>query len=898
MKALLKIIKNKNNIHHLRSIYFGSLLLSLLLSTPLFAQTPAYIHYTLEDGLPSMQVYNILQDSKGYIWIATSLGVCQFDGTTFHTYTTAQGLPNNNILYLEEDPDQAIWIQTAQGQTARIQGEEVEVKATSIFGDRTVRSGDIAIDYAQSLLYFRDSLEQQLLPKQKSYFKQPISCRFDEDTRHIWLGTWGGGAFYCRNFQTDSLVVASYLADKTITDIQVDSEGNTWFATLGEGVYLLTNRYVRSYTVNNGLAHNEIHSLQIDKKGHIWAGSSKGTLAHIGSDTLINHDVGSGFNAYNRIHDIYLDDQENQWLSMDEGLLVRKPASQKQFLVYLNACKKVIPSTKDRYWIATYTQPVELDIFQGVEVNRIPVQQINSLCEAGTAALWLATNNGLYYYANDTAFYWGKKENILSKRINELTLDKEGRLWMAMDGYGVVVKKGKLLLQIHTEHGLPSDICQAIHVADNGTVWVATNKGLGKIQLNEMEPASLSIHTYTYLDGLASNHVNDVLVENEQVWVATHKGLSVFKEGELNTKRLPPPIYLKGLQIQNEDTTLQKKYVLDYDQNNLKIHYIGLSYKTDGNIRYYYQMEGVDTTWQTTTASSMQYSTLAPGDYTFRVKAIDKAGVMSKQTASVQFHIHQPYWERTWYQVLLGVLALGVISLLAYLIIQYFKNRNEIRRRLVESEQMALRAQMNPHFIFNSLNSIQYFITENDKKSANLYLSTFSTLIRKVLDHSSQSFISLEDELEYLHLYLSIEALRFRDKFNYQIKVPNTIDIDEIMIPPMLIQPYIENAIQHGLLQKKVGERELLIEFDLKEEELLICTVADNGIGRAKAQALKAGRPRNEHQGIGTTNPKARLEILNQLHKAKIQVHFTDLKDTDGTANGTKVEINIPVFYG
>ncbi len=867
------------------------------MQAPLFAQTPAYIHYTLEDGLPSMQVYNILQDSKGFIWLATSLGVSQFDGIEFTTYTTAQGLPNNNILYLEEDAEQSIWIQTTQGQTARIRDGQVKVKSTRIFGDQLVRSGDIVIDYAQSLLYFRDSLEQQLLPNQKTYFKQPISCRFDENPQHVWLGTWGGGAFYCRNFQTDSLIVEQYLADKTITDIQVDTEGNTWFATLGEGVFLLTNRYVHNYNPSNGLAHFEIHSLHVDDKGTIWAGSSKGNLSKLTPDTILNYEVGAGFNAYNRIHDIYMDNNQNQWLSMDEGLMVRKLHTGEQFLVYLNACKKVIPSSQDRFWIATYAQAVELDVFEGVEVNQIPVPLVNSLCKDASNTLWLGTNEGLYFYTQDTAYYWGKKEEVLSKRINELDIDKQGRLWMATDGYGVVVKKGNLLLQINKEQGLASNICQAIHVAADGAVWVASNKGLNKLLLDEMNPNSLKVQTYTYLDGLASNHVNDVLVHENKVWVATHKGLSVFEEKELNTNQLPPPVYLKNIQIQNQDTLLKKKYLLDYDENNLKISYVGLSYKTDGQIRYYYQMDGVDTTWQTTNASHIQYSTLVPGDYTFRVKAIDKAGITSKQTASVQFKISKPYWETIWYQLIVGLGALAIIGLLTYLIIQYFKNRNEIRRRLVESEQMALRAQMNPHFIFNSLNSIQYFITENDKKSANLYLSTFSTLIRKVLDHSSQSRISLEDELEYLHLYLSIESLRFRDKFAYKVEVPDNIDIDEIMIPPMLIQPYIENAIQHGLLQKKEGARELMIHFQLKGEHLLICTIKDNGIGREKSQALKEGRARNAHQGIGTTNPKARLDILNQLNKAKIQVRFIDHYDTNEQASGTSVEISIPAFY-
>ena len=206
--------------------------------------------------------------------------------------------------------------------------------------------------------------------------------------------------------------------------------------------------------------------------------------------------------------------------------------------------------------------------------------------------------------------------------------------------------------------------------------------------------------------------------------------------------------------------------------------------------------------------------------------------------------------------------------------------------------QVALRKQMNPHFIFNSLNSIQSFILQNDKLSANIYLSKFAGLMRKVLENSQHHLITLSKEIEVLKLYIELEEQRFDNKFNVVWNIDSTVDLSSHKIPPLIMQPYIENAIWHGLLHKE-GERTLTISL-MKNAEQIICKIEDNGIGRVAALAI--GRNRSNHESLGTKITQKRIDLINSLNKSGIGVHYFDHTDTQGLASGTKVELTIPVI--
>lgn len=259
-------------------------------------------------------------------------------------------------------------------------------------------------------------------------------------------------------------------------------------------------------------------------------------------------------------------------------------------------------------------------------------------------------------------------------------------------------------------------------------------------------------------------------------------------------------------------------------------------------------------------------------------------------------HISTPWWKTWWFRLLvLAGIAGSILGSYQYRVSQIRKEerlRSEYEKRLTNVELSALRAQMNPHFIFNCLNSIDHYIIKNETRKASEYLNSFSRLIRLILQNSRSNYVNLRDELEALKLYMEMESLRFNHRFDYRVQVEKDLALDGIEIPPMLIQPYVENAIWHGLMHKEgKGKVELILS---KNNGYLQCIIEDNGIGRAKAATLKSkNSTRKKSMGMGIT--KDRMNLINNLYNTDTNVKIIDLVDSEGLGCGTRIELTIPI---
>lgn len=309
-------------------------------------------------------------------------------------------------------------------------------------------------------------------------------------------------------------------------------------------------------------------------------------------------------------------------------------------------------------------------------------------------------------------------------------------------------------------------------------------------------------------------------------------------------------------------------------------------------------MLGIDTNWQSTKQTNVTFYSLPDGDYTFEVIAKNEDGYWSSPVEFV-FKIKPPFWF-TWWFISLEILftIISIIIIFKYREKQLLKKNDIVRKitenekKIIELELKALRSQMNPHFIFNTLNSIQMYISRHDFKESNRYISNFSRLIRMVLNHSEKPFINLRDELEMLTLYIGLEQIRFENQFDYYINVDEELDLDCDKIPPMLLQPFIENAIWHGLMKKSEKGK---IEVDLKlSNDILYCSIQDNGIGRAAALKIKAER-KIQNKSIGMRVTKDRLSIMYNEKYNNMDVEIVDLHDENNNPTGTKIIIKIPL---
>ena len=341
---------------------------------------------------------------------------------------------------------------------------------------------------------------------------------------------------------------------------------------------------------------------------------------------------------------------------------------------------------------------------------------------------------------------------------------------------------------------------------------------------------------------------------------------------------------------------------LKYNQNNIAFNFAAIDYREPEATKYFTMLENYDNTWREAVGEkSSTYFNVSPGTYVYRVRAYNSEGVKAEKAITIR--IYPPWWQTWWFRT-------SVIILLAatfYLLIRWWLHRKfrlqlertEKGKQLAELEMQALRSQMNPHFIFNSLNSINMFILENNKLQASEYLSKFSKLIRLILQNSQEAFIPLESELEALQLYLELESLRFEQRFEYKITVAGNVDTAMLKVPPLIIQPYAENAIWHGLMHlpgRQAGKKEkghLEIEV-YGEDEILFYKITDDGIGRKKAAELKS-KSASTQKSMGMRITADRIAMLQQQNKTSITI--ADLVLADGNPCGTEVLIKIPVSY-
>ncbi|MEM9720415.1 MAG: histidine kinase [Bacteroidota bacterium] len=388
---------------------------------------------------------------------------------------------------------------------------------------------------------------------------------------------------------------------------------------------------------------------------------------------------------------------------------------------------------------------------------------------------------------------------------------------------------------------------------------------------------------------------------------ATRKGIGIFDPRILILPAALPTPYIRNLLVNNEPVVSDSsaffatQYRLGPRENFLGIDFSSVDFHNPSGVSYLYKLEEVDEEWKDPgDRRFISYSEVKGGDYTFRLKAANSSGNWSPREAVFHVHIDKFWYQTLWAKILFVLTGMGLIAgIYFYRLRQAIKKeqeKNKYEKNLAEIKMQALTAQMNPHFIFNSLNSIDFYIIKNNTKKASKYLNSFSRLMRLILSNSRSNYVSLADDLEALKLYLEIEALRFNHRFSYEVTLDDTIDVDFLEIPPMLIQPYVENSIWHGLLHKKDNGK-ITIHYRYDEaEEVLTCTVEDNGIGRKKSMELKTQKESDRgRKSFGMNITKDKIEAMKFLHGIDAKVEVKDLYDPQENSMGTKVELMIPV---
>jgi len=379
-----------------------------------------------------------------------------------------------------------------------------------------------------------------------------------------------------------------------------------------------------------------------------------------------------------------------------------------------------------------------------------------------------------------------------------------------------------------------------------------------------------------------------------------NRGIIIVDPRQVNPRQQPVRFSICRINTDNTIEFPSPLGAMDLPYNNAKISfgYLTSDLISSGRLFYRYKMDGIDEAWSTPTKNHLIAYNLRPGKYRFQMQASYNETNWIDFPNAVSIEVAAPFWQQWWFYAMIGLIAVSV-TVIVYKFVQSSKTQkrklNELNRMMNESRLMAIRAQMNPHFIFNSLNAIQECIVMQDFDTAYQYLSKFSKLLRQVLNNSEKNFVPLKDEIEVNELYLELESLRFKKSFNFSIMVDEKIDPETIAFPSLMLQPFIENAIWHGLMHKQ-GEKKLDISFDLVNQHLE-CVIEDNGIGRERSAVIKKNKLGAQYfESRGTKLSGQRIKLLNETGYAGAAIQIYDLQE-NGEAKGTRVILKIPLHH-
>lgn len=797
-----------------------------------------------------------------------------------HHYLSAPFNDGNTTLYHLSEKDSVLLVSENKCFRRQLSFKSASAAKTSVLHFFKLEATNYAIDLNNRTLYtFNPKTLELTQIADNNLFEKGIKPILHYTKNCIWvLGTKPGVVQVKKNLEPRPFSV--FYKDAFISDVYEDKEGNILLSTFDKGIIVIPD--LETPDVTHKFQDDIISSITYDDKLGLLMGSSKGKLMVSKNSTLYNLDT-NGLRSIEKVHT-----RTNLPLIIyDNGSIKAYTKNTKTInTLSLLSLKDVAFVSDNTFYIGTNVGILKCiwnrDRTFTTEQLRDFNLRIYSLCFNPTdTCLYTSTSKGLFAIDKNGL----KKEVTLNNApvFPNTLIAHNGFVYATHKKGGVLVIKKKQILKIlplfyNKEMESPSKI--KIY---NNTLICKTQKGLLKYNLN-----GEYIGTLITPQMLSGQRLIDFAFEENTLWISHTGGIQKIDLLQRQQKISKPSIKLLAIRV-NDSLLNSGQNTFNSTQNKFQFTLSSPTLRNKESIRYHYKLTGNDEKWNINDhlTNQITYNALAPGNYTFTVKA-GQDGVFSDDV-NYSFHITAPVYVRWWFITLMALLLFGIVSLIYKWQLNKQRKKSQQINELNASKLIAIQSQMNPHFIFNSLNSIQDLILKGDVEKSYSYITTFSNMVRKTLNYSEKDFIDFEKEIQLLELYLSLEQLRFKKDFSYTI---NTNAITDIEIPPMIIQPFIENALVHGLLHKD-GEKKLTIHFDLNET--LTCTIEDNGVGREKAKAIKE-RQRSDHESFSVKATRKRFDILSEIFTGQFGFTYEDINE-NGTVSGTRVILVLPVKH-
>ncbi len=732
----------------------------------------------------------------------------------------------------------------------------------------------------------------------------------------IWLSILGYGLYLIEGNVAVPFGEKLGIGTIGINSFFEDRDQNFWILTLGKGVICIPNNDIQNYDSEDILQLGEVNDFVYQDKLGMLTATSLGVLSleneefevmprikAKSSETIVGHGATyvsrleldfngdvlvaatnykglTGTTSYNSVNLRYmltwfLDESRKKLISYDRSYEENDPRSDRK-----------------------YSFDSERTFYHVWSENDEPLDLVLKLPATGSATyidekgrLWSGVKGGgLVCTELDRENNKAEFKTVLNGANFNSTLTYNGSRLFGTN-LGIYELQEDSLHYSPWNDLLPNKTIKALEEDGDGRLWIATFKGLVCIQ-------DSSVRHWNTSDGLISNQLNALGYHpgKNLMYIGYDAGISVLNIDQL-LDEFSTEIPLRFTSFSSRGVAFDQNQIIDLDpeSNDVEISYSSLDYSKKEGKRFQYRLNGYEEReWRNTSNTSLEFNSLASDNYTLEVRPILKNGRVGK-TSTLNFSIDKVLYKKTWFILLMAALGLlGTSIYFRYRLKQQEKEQEReraVEQKIKSLEYQALSAMMNPHFIFNSLNSIQYFYNSRDLRSANDYLAQFAKLIRMNLDMADRATVVLEDELERLELYLELEQMRLGEIFDYKIDLDPDIDPDGILVPSMIIQPYVENSIFHGIrMNEKFGH--ISIRVEPKPENYITISITDNGIGINQSKADKSKLNAN-HESKAMRINEERINIIGQGDQQS-QISVEELVDPNGQVQGTQVNIIIP----
>jgi len=979
----------------MRKLFFALFFIVPFVSGQMDASGQDYpmVQYTVKDGLPSNNIYQVYNDSKGFLWIGTDKGVARYNGIKFEKFTTFDGLADNEVFSFLEDYTGRLWLASFNGKLCFYKDGTFHSAANTPFLNASLRSSYIVsielsedstvnfnfnnhkivfnIHNDKPCFYDLQNLKDQTILGHKIYDKKRISANYYQiitDSLTIYIDTlYNIKKIDHRGIQIDAMLNTSnqqtkllntghlytddmkmirplrkgffennlihcYYSDSSnyfygtnhglfindsihifkednVSTIVQDKEGNYWIGTLNNGVYYLEKDFTNTRILKNAY-HGLVKYYYCDTT-HLFfteAGNDLLSFDHNMVHTIFNYkkinemhystnqEFGYFIEKKNGVYDYYNFYNEgvisiHNFLSKD-ALFKRsvntffdfniKAVFSEGENIYLKRINNILVVDKSEYLKGnlkkTYTPPDSLDL------------RIFGMAKAPDNSFYYSTINTVYKIENGTSTSQPQFNNLAFKIMG---IYNSCLLGITHNNKLIICKNiaGKMILV-----SVPDQNCvwDKFFELNNNQIIISTNNLYRLITLIPSGSDTPKYAIVTIENPFIPLGAEAICADTTNCYFLKDGNITTINLKNLYVKPDPPQLYFEFLKTKKQNYPIDKELEITFGESkNLRVSFSTLSFSgKDISCQYSFSKNEQDN-WIDVTGEEINLVNPGYGNYVLKIEAKTLTSDYCKPIVFT-LRISKPFWATWWFVALVICLVLALIwMVIRYRILYALRKKEKLHSneiKFLKSEYKALNALMNPHFIFNTLNNIQDLINKNEKLAANEYLGIFANLIRQNMQNISLELIPLQKEMDIVTNYLKLEKFRFKELLNYEINIDGKIDLSEIMIPPLLIQPLVENSIKHGIWPRKSANSLICIDI-YERDSFLIIAIKDNGIGMDEARK----KADSSHQSYGLENIRKRIEQLAIIQNKQILLHIGDMKDEAGKLQWTIITISISI---